>query len=62
MIKSMNKSFSNDEIRLALGKALLDINNNVINDLPIQQRVRMNKLCLRLIAIALAELGIDKEI
>lgn len=60
-MKQVNKIFTQNDIRLALGNALMDINKTVINEVPQQQKVFLNKLLLRLIATILANLGIDKE-
>lgn len=60
-MKQINKIFTQNDIRLALGNALMDINKTVINEVPPEQKIFLNKLLLRLIAIVLANLGIDKD-
>jgi hypothetical protein len=60
-MKQVNKIFTQNDIRLALGNALMDINKTVINEVPKHQKIFLNKLLLRMIAVVLANLGIDKE-
>ena len=60
-MKQINKLFTQNEIRIALGNALMDLNKNVINEVPQEQKIMLNKLSLRLISMVLANLGIEKE-
>ena len=60
-MKQINKIFTENDIRLVLGNALMEINKTVINEVDPKQKIFLNKLCLRLIAIILANLGIDKD-
>lgn len=60
-MKQINKVYTQNDIRIALGNALMDLNKNVINEVPKEQRMMLNKLSLRLISMVLSNLGIDKE-
>lgn len=57
-----NKQFTTEQLRLALGVALMDLNKNILGEVNRQQKTAINKICLRLIATTLANLGIDKEV
>ena len=61
-MKQINKLFTQNDIRFALGNALMDLNKNVINEVAPEQRIFLNKLSLRLISMVLANLGIEKEL
>lgn len=55
------KKISEEQLRVALGNALISLNAEILNNRTPEEKIMMNKLALKLISNTLTELGIEPK-